>query len=151
MSILAQNAKDIFLSDSDLCLVLGYLATPNRIGYVEAQIPEDKVHVFLREFPDSPYYPIKQGSTSGGRMMKQGCQLRIYFNNINNCPAVLSPFLGVGTGSFVKRINKGKFVERIVKNYGFSFGQAQSPIAIRNAVYSAFPYNKNNFDTGFNL
>ena len=68
--------------------------------------------------------------------MKQGCQLRIYFNNIDNCPDVLIPFLGVGTHSYIKRINKGKFVEKITKNYGFSFGEHQDASEIRNAVLS---------------
>ncbi len=151
MSILSKNAKDILLSNDDLCLVLGYLASPDRVGYIEAQIPEDKVHVFLCAFPYAPYYPIKQGQTSGGNVMKQGCQLRIYFNNIDNCPSVLTPFLGVGTGKYVKRINKGRFVERIVKYYGFSFGQDQSVTSIRTAVTAVFPRNINKFDAGYNL
>ncbi|MDR1397542.1 MAG: hypothetical protein LBJ14_07405 [Desulfarculales bacterium] len=151
MSILAKNAKDIILSDADLCLVLGYMATPNRVGYIEAQIPADKVHVFLREFPNAPYYPITQGETSGGNVMKQGCQLRIYLNNIYNCPPILTPLLGIGTGKFVKRINKGRFVERVVKDYGFAFGQDQSEDAIRSAVNSAFPRNVRDFEVGYKL
>jgi len=47
MSILVKNMKDIILNDADLHLVLGYMATPNYVGYIEAQIPEDRVHVFL--------------------------------------------------------------------------------------------------------
>jgi len=151
MSILTRNAKDITLSDSDLCLVLGYLASQSRVGCIEAQIPEDKVHIFLRDFPNAPYYPIKQGETSGGYIMKQGCQFRIYFNNIDNCPSVLLPYLGVGTGKYIKRINKGRFVERIVKNYGFVFGHDQSILAIRNAVVVAFPNNGLDFERGYNL
>jgi hypothetical protein len=151
MSILAKNALDIVLNDADLCVVLGYMASPDRVGYIEAQIPEDKVHVFLREFPNAPYYPIKQGETTGGNVMKQGCQLRIYFNNVDNCPPFLTPYLGVGTGKFVKRINKGRFVERIVKNYGFSFGATQSEAAIRAAVGSAFPRNMSDFEAGHRL
>lgn len=151
MSILSKNAQDISLLNSELCLVLGYLASPGRIGLIEAQIPEDKAHVFLRDFPNAPYYPIKQGETTGGYIMKQGCQLRIYINNIDNCPSVLLPYLGVGTGKSVKRINKGKFVERIVKEYGFSFGFDQSILNIRNAVETAFPNNINEFEQGYNL
>jgi hypothetical protein len=151
MSILAKNAQDIDLPDSNLCLILGYLASPNRISYIEAQIPEDKAHVFLRDFPNAPYYPIKQGQTTGGHVMKQGCQLRIYFNNIDNCPSALLPFLGVGTGKSVKRINKGRFVERIVKQYGFAFGSDQSIPTIRSAVAAAFPNNTADFERGYNL
>ena len=151
MSVLGRNAKDINIGVADFCLILGYLATPNRIGLIEAQIPEDKVFLFEREFPDAPYYPIKQGKTKGGNLMKQGCQLRIYFNNIDNCPQILLPYLGVGTGKSVKRINKGRFVERIVRNYGFAFGENQSASAIRNAVLARHPAHIIDFDKGYNL
>ena len=151
MSVLGRNAKDINVGVADLCLILGYLATPNRIGLIEAQIPEDKAFLFERDFPDAPYYPIKQGETSGGNLMKQGCQLRIYLNNIYNCPSILIPYLGVGVGKSVKRINKGRFVESIVKNYGFSFGENQSTSVIRNAVLARHPANIIDFDRGYNL
>ena len=151
MSILGHNALDIAVSKADLCLILGYLATPGRVGYVEAQIPEEKAFLFEREFPNEPYYPITQGQTTGGYLMKQGCQLRIYFNNIDNCPSILRPLLGVGTGTYVKRINKGKFVERIVKNYGFSFGDRQSVTSIQATVKSKHPNFYTEFEKGYNL
>jgi hypothetical protein len=151
MSVLGRNAKDINVGVADLCLILGYLATPNRIGLIEAQIPEDKAFLFERDFPDAPYYPIKQGETKNGNLMKQGCQLRIYFNNIDNCPQILIPYLGVGVGKSVKRINKGRFVERIVKNYGFAFGENQSITAIRTAVLARHPAHILDFDKGYNL
>ena len=133
------------------CLILGYLAAPNRVGLIEAQIPEEKGFIFEREYPNSPYFPITQGSTTGGNLMKQGCQLRIYFNNIDNCPDVLIPFLGVGTHSYIKRINKGKFVEKITKNYGFSFGEHQDASEIRNAVLRIHPNFISYFDRGYKL
>ncbi len=151
MSLLSNRALDINVNESDFCLILGYLATPNRVGLIEAQIPEEKGFIFEREYPNAPYFPITQGSTTGGNLMKQGCQLRIYLNNIDNCPDVLIPFLGVGTGSYVKRINKGKFVERITKNYGFSFGDHQDANEIRNAVSRIHPNYISQFDIGFNL
>jgi hypothetical protein len=151
MSLLSNGAKDIPLKDEDLCFILGYLASPNRVGQIEAQIPEDKANIFLHEFPNAPYYPITQGETSGGHIMKQGCQLRIYFNNINNCPEILLPYLGVGTGKYVRRINKGRFVERIVKDYGFAFGHNQSETSIRSAVLKAFPVYITAFDRGYCL
>jgi hypothetical protein len=80
-----------------------------------------------------------------------GSILRIYFNNIDNYPPVLLPFLGVGTGKSVKRINKGKFVERIVKQYGFAFGSDQSITTIRSAVLAAFPNHIADFERGYNL
>lgn len=151
MSVLGRNAKDIDIGVADFCLILGYLATPNRIGLIEAQIPEDKVFLFERNFPDSPYYPIKQGETKSGNLMKQGCQLRVYFNNIDNCPPILLPYLGVGVGKSVKRINKGKFVERMVKIYGFAFGESQSATAIRAAVLTRHPAHIIDFDRGYRL
>jgi hypothetical protein len=151
MSILGRNALDINVGDADLCLILGYLASPGRVGYIEAQIPEDKVFLFEREFPNEPYYPIKQGETTGGYLMKQGCQLRIYFNNIDNCPAILRQYLGEGTGNYIKRINKGKFVERAVQYYGFSFGDRQSIAAIRAAVQEKYPEYMDDFEAGYNL
>lgn len=151
MSVLGRNAKDIIVGVADLCLILGYLATPNRISLIEAQIPEDKAFLFERDFPDAPYYPIKQGKTKSGYAMKRGCQLRIYFNNIDNCPPILLPFLGVGVGKSVKRINKGRFVERIVKNYGFAFGENQSTASIRSALLNRHPAHIIDFDRGYNL
>ena len=151
MSLLSNKALDINVNEADFCLILGYLAAPNRVGLIEAQIPEEKGFIFEREYPISPYFPITQGSTTGGNLMKQGCQLRIYFNNIDNCPDVLIPFLGVGTHSYIKRINKGKFVEKITKNYGFSFGEHQDASEIRNAVLRIHPNFISYFDGGYKL
>lgn len=151
MSLLGPRASDIIVTTSEFCLILGYLSTPGRIGLIEAQIPEEKAFMFEREFPGEPYYPITQGETISGYTMKQGCQLRIYFNNINNCPAILFPHLKVGTGKYVKRINRGKFVEKIVKNYGFCFGEYQNVAEIRASVLRHHPANIADFDRGFNL
>jgi len=150
MSILGKNALDINIGDAELCLILGYLASPGRVGYIEAQIPEDKVFLFKRSFPNEPYYPIKQGTTTGGNVMKQGCQLRIYFMNIDNCPPLLRQYLGKGTGRYVRRINKGKFVEKIVKHYGFSFGDRQNIASIRAAVHEKHPEYIADFESGYN-
>jgi hypothetical protein len=64
MSILARNVKNITLSNSDLCVVLRYLTSRDRIGYIEVQIHKDKVHIFLRNFPNAPYCSIRQDETS---------------------------------------------------------------------------------------
>lgn len=92
MALLGSRALDIEVNTADFCLILGYLCSPGRIGLIEAQIPEEKAFMFEREFPDEEYYPITQGETTGGYSMKRSHQLRIYFNNINNCPSVLLPF-----------------------------------------------------------
>lgn len=151
MTLLSDKALDISVPDQVFCLILGYLASPGRIGLIEAQIPEEKAFIFEREFPNAPYFPITQGQTTGGNLMKQGCQLRIYLNNVENCPNELRPFLGVGTGSFVNRINKSKFIERIVRYYGFSFGEYQDVSAIRAAVMRSFPSFMDEFNTGYEL
>lgn len=151
MSILSNKAEDINVSDEELCLILGYLSSPGRIGLIEAQIPTNKVNGFEREFPSEPYYPITQGTTSGGHVKKQGYQFRIYFNNIDNCPVVLVPFLGEGNAAYIKRINKSKFVEKIIENYGFSFGETQNVDLIRTAVLNRHPRYIDQFETGLLL
>ena len=42
MALLGRNALDINVSEEDFCLILGYLCSPNRVGLIEAQIPEEK-------------------------------------------------------------------------------------------------------------
>ena len=83
--------------------------------------------------------------------MKQGCQLRIYFLNTRNCPIILLPHLKAGLGNYVNRINRGKFIERIVKNYGFCFGEHQNAATIRAIVARLHPTNVVDFDRGYNL
>lgn len=151
MGILGTKALDIDVSDKDFCLILGYLAAPGRVGFIEAQIPEDKVQQFRRAYPGQEYYPIVQGKTSGGNKMKQGCQFRIYFNDIRNCPTVLEDYIGEGNNAYCKRINKGKFIEKIVENYGFQFGHYQDAVLIRDKVLNDFPQYIDEFDRGYCL
>lgn len=151
MGILGFRALDINVSEEDFCMILGYLATPGRVGFIEAQIPEDRVWEFENCYPDQEYYPITQGETSGGNTMKQGCQFRIYFNNIRNCPAVLVPYIGEGNLAYCKRINKGRFIEKIVEHYGFRFGHHQDAIQIRSCVCVRHPEYIDSFDYGYNL
>lgn len=151
MGILGPRALDINVSDRDFCYILGYLATPGRVGFIEAQIPEDRVWEFQRAYPGQEYYPITQGETSGGNIMKQGCQFRIYFDRINNCPKELVPFLGKGNTGYVMRINKGAFIEKIVENYGFCFGHVQNPVRIRSQIQTRHPMHLADFDAGYNI
>lgn len=150
MGILGNRALDIDVSEKEFCLILGYLATPGRVGFIEAQIPEDKVEEFTNNYSEKGYYPITQGETSGGNQMKQGCQFRIYFNNVNNCPCILKPYLGKGNGTYCKRINKGKFIEKIIENFGFRFGHNQDVDLIREKVSRIYPQYMEDFDKGFN-
>ncbi len=151
MGILGSRALDIDVSEKDLCLILGYLATPGRVGFIEAQIPEEKVSLFNKAYPNQECYPITQGETSSGNVMKQGMQFRIYFNNIRNCPPILLPFIGEGNGTYVKRINKGKFIEKIIAKYGFCFGHSQDEKLIRKQVLQYHPQYIDRFDEGYNL
>lgn len=151
MGILSDRAQDIIVSEADFCYILGYLASPGRVGFIEAQIPEDKIQLFKNEYPGQEYYPITQGETSGGNTMKQGIQFRIYFNNINNCPSVLLPYLGEGNTGYVKRINKGKFIEKIIEKYGFKFGHYQDAKTIRDNIIKYHPLNINDFDRGYKM
>ena len=83
--------------------------------------------------------------------MKQGCQFRIYFNNIRNCPAVLLPYIGEGNLAYCKRINKGRFIEKIVEHYGFQFGHYQDAMQIRRRVHARYPKYIDSFYYGYNL
>ena len=40
MGILGSRALDINVNEQEFCMILGYLATPGRVGFIEAQIPE---------------------------------------------------------------------------------------------------------------
>lgn len=151
MGILGGRALDIDVSERDLCLILGYLATPGRVGFIEAQIPEEKVSLFKKAYPNQECYPITQGKTSSGNIMKQGMQFRIYFNDIQNCPPVLLPFIGEGNDTYVKRINKGKFIEKIIENYGFRFGHSQDGKLIREQALKYHPQYIDFFDEGYSL
>lgn len=151
MGIMGNRALDIDVCPEQFCLILGYLASPGRIGFIEAQIPEDKESQFENYYPNQEYYPITQGRTSGGNAMKQGSQFRIYLNNIHNCPSALLPFIGEGNAAYCKRINKGRFIEKIVENYGFQFRHIQDVECIRHKVQERYPQYINYFDQGYNL
>ena len=38
--VLTSRAMDIITTEEELCFILGYLATPGRIKYIEAQVPQ---------------------------------------------------------------------------------------------------------------
>ena len=44
--VLTNRAMDIITSEEELCFILGYLATPGRIKYIEAQVPYGKETMF---------------------------------------------------------------------------------------------------------
>ena len=54
MTLLSSRASDINVSIAELCLILGYMSTPGRVGLIEAQIPEEKAKKKERELPEYP-------------------------------------------------------------------------------------------------
>ena len=49
--VLTGRAMDIFTSEQGLCYILGYLARPGRIKYIEAQVPYGKEQKFMNDYP----------------------------------------------------------------------------------------------------
>lgn len=154
MSILGDRAEDIiFSNDNDFFEAIGYLASPERVDFFEAEIPSDgRVIAFQKQFPGQSYRQITQGVTSGGNPMKYSVQYRIYLGSIKNCPQTLKSCLGVGRNN-VARINKSAFVEKLVEKYGFKFGYGvvQDSAHIRAIVSANHQLYLADFDRGYNL
>ena len=53
MSLLGSRASDIIVSTSDLCLILGYMCSPGRVGLIEAQIPKKRALCLKENFPEN--------------------------------------------------------------------------------------------------
>lgn len=146
MGVLTSRASDIYLSDQELCEAMGYLATPGRMLRIEAQVPYGKDAIFQREYPGQDYYPMLATSD------KQSFQLRIMMNSTNHCPSFLRSEITAGGGnSSAGCISRGKFVERIVGEFGFEFTvDTQNVNRIRSLVLARFPMYIADFDRGYN-
>ena len=57
--VLTKRAMDIETSEQELCYILGYLAAPGRIKYIEAQVPYGKEHMFTNAYPGANYDEMK--------------------------------------------------------------------------------------------
>ena len=57
--VLTGRAMDIFTSEQGLCYILGYLARPGRIKYIEAQVPYGKEQKFMNAYPGADYDNMK--------------------------------------------------------------------------------------------
>lgn len=144
--VLTGRAMDIVTSEKELCYVLGYLARPGRIKYIEAQVPYGKEHVFMNAYPGADFDRMKISSD------KQSFQFRIILNYNGDCPQALEDALTSGGGPFYKNcISRGRFVERIINEYGFEFFNAPNAILIRDMVSRKHPDFLEDFDAGYDV
>lgn len=147
MGLFSGHAKNIeYNSLEEFFEAVGYLATPNRIDSIEAQVPKHKENLFKKELPGQNFYPITEGETTSGDRMKYSIQLRIYLKSTRNAPEVIRNSIVKGN-----RINRGLFIELLLKEFGFSVGQNQNSKSIRQKVASKFPNYINDFDRGYHL
>lgn len=139
-----------FPNDSVMFQIIGYLAHPGRIASIEAEVPRDGRDVIFEQlFPGQVYRPIEVANTPSGMPNKISTQFRINFANLSNCPQILKANMGVGNGRCVGRINRSRFVLRLVQHYGFRFGHIQNIAVIRKiAQESGFI---NDFERGYSL
>ncbi len=146
MSLLTSRASDIELSDEELCEAMGYLATPGRMR-IEAQVPYGKEEKFEREYPGQGYDKMLPSSD------KQSFQLRIMLKNRKNCPAYLEEEITAGGGNNTPGcISRGRFVERLVGEFGFEFSvDCQDRTRIRENIRRKLPKCLRNFDDGYNI
>lgn len=144
--VLTRRAMDIATSEQELCYILGYLATPRRIKYIEAQVPYGKENMFINAYPGANYDEMKNTSD------KQSFQFRIILNYNGNCPSALENALTSGGGRFYKNcISRGRFIERIINEYGFEFFNAPNSTIIRNIVARKHPRFLQDFDEGYSI
>lgn len=144
--VLTNRALDINMSEKELCYCLGYLARSGRIKYIEAQVPYGKEDMFERAYPGQKYDKMKPTSD------KQSFQFRIMLNYTGQCPEPLEKALTVGCGSANNNcISRGKFIEKIINEYGFKFSYTQDVENIRRIVANKHPNYVNEFDKGYNV
>lgn len=144
--VLTSRAMDIETTEKELCYILGYLATPKRIKYIEAQVPYGKEDAFRRAYPGQNFDKMK--STSD----KQSYQFRIILNYNGNCPEPLRQALTIGGGAFDNNcISRGRFVEKIINVYGFKFFDSPDAKLIRHNVEIRHPDCVNLFEQGYSI
>ena len=144
--VLTNRATDIIVSDQELCFILGYLATPNRIKYIEAQVPYGKERNFEAAYPGQNYDTMKETSD------KQSYQFRIILNYNGNCPPKSESELSTGGGDFYMNcISRGKFIEKIINEYGFEFFKTPDINRIRTIILKKFPQYISDFESGLNV
>lgn len=142
--ILTNKALDIVTSEKNLCFILGYLTTPYRIKYIEAQVPYGKEKKFMNAYPKQQFDTMKITSD------KHSFQFRIILNYNGNCPYDLKTALSSGGGNFYQNcISRGKFIERIINEYGFEFFNPPNYNKIKKIISIKHPQYINDFDAGY--
>ncbi len=128
-SIFGNVAEDICFKDTiDLCYALGYILRNNK--KFDAEIPVDSSIVQQIR----PNYPIQNGYTSGGNLMKRAPQLRIYFHSTVNMPSSLKERLQQDDKM---RITGSLFVEACL-HLDFIHGKIQDEGLIKEVIASIF-------------
>lgn len=144
--VLTNRALDINMSEKELCYCLGYLATRGRIKYIEAQVPYSKEDIFENAYPGQKYDKMRPTTD------KQSFQFRIILNYTGQCPEPLKNVLTAGCGSPNNNcISRGKFIEKIINEYGFEFFNTPDVENIRRFVEEKHPKYVNEFDKGYNV
>lgn len=139
-SIFGNVAEDICFKDTvDLCYALGYILRNNK--KFDAEIPVDSSIVQQIR----PNYPIQNGYTSGGNLMKRAPQLRIYFHSTVNMPLSLKARL---QNDDKMRITGSLFVEACL-HLGFIHGKFQDEELIKEVIAEIF-VNDNEREAFFN-
>lgn len=132
------RAEDIgSCSPEEFYKALGYIAANAK--YIEAEVSQCKVELFEEMFGTSVCYIHNDADNNRN-------QFRIDFRRTENIPRVLEEcLLDVNEG----RVARSAFVERLVKEYGFTFGPEQNLEKIRTIVESR-GYLKD-FEAGYAL
>ena len=110
-------------------IAIGFLAIPNVIQAISAQVPANLEERFRTEFEglySEPYpYVTKAGS-------KYIWQFRIQLNDTDGCPEAIKELLDDRYGT---RINNNSFITELVTKYGFSFQNGEQNVErIRHCV-----------------
>lgn len=128
-SIFGCKAEDVYFeSIEDLCFALGYIV--KHVERVDAEIPDN----FSTTSKMGRHYSITNGVTSGGYVMKEAPQFRIYFKTISQMPDELRERL---QNDDKMRITGSRFVEACMK-IGFVPGADQNKKEIQSKILEIF-------------
>lgn len=148
---LSSRVKSLdFSSNEELFELIGYLAKPNVVHGVWAEIPASALVEFKKYFSDETIMPITEGVTGKGMSNKFGVQCRLNLSCVDNCPSILTPRLAKGLGKqIVNRLNCTLFVLQLVKFFGFHFGNEKQNLQKIRKIASDYGY-LTEFNKGFN-